>query len=602
MEKRTVFESLVSELSSHERRNMLERIGERVVAAGDEPLSVDRDEASIDLDAQYRAMGFWQRLAMFFQALFGGQDRTVVLERRVLANIARSVNGTTAGLIDTRDGTVGGGLSMELSRLRDAANLLSPPLRSCSGADKADFLVFLSGIEMTEFQELVLARTDPFGVAESHSDLTDIEIKRRLDRNLDDMLGALPAIGRQRMYQDAQFLYLLQQLISFRFDDLLTHFSQEGASENPSAPFTEVREQIGRLASIILSLNQTPNPGFVEAMFLFANRDRLIEERSSGGGAAGRLSGKQESSPGSGTSRMPAGSQLDGRESGDEFEQTIQRQVVRGLEAFEMVRIFSRRVPLRNLMRCITGNLSYRAEVIRGGEDWLAVLRRYWRDRTEETFRRFVFVRKRSEMLQESASLLDGGVPVPVHGYPSDRADGGSGRFGTTLSVAKAFFSTVFPLKIARPFKTLVIDGQFYKEVNRAEFVEGYNVLEQAMARIKAIESRLKPEGDYGRALRSLGGLEGVTAVSPDATLRAMEEDVGGLLDGAISALRSVAEVVHGILYGEVGGRFDTLSNLGYLGGSHNKEYLQTLDVALRKCRDAVRILGDSYDLESLRR
>jgi len=580
---------------------MLNRIGERVVAAGDEPLSVDRDEASIDLDAQYRAMGFWQRLVMFFQALFGGLDRTVVLERRVLTNIARVVNGTTPGLIDPHVGTVGGSLSKELSRLRDATHLLSAPLRSCSGAEKADFLVFLSGIEMTEFQELVLVRTDPFDVAESHSNLTDIEIKRRLDHDLDDMLGTLPAIGRQRMYQDAQFLYLLQQLIGFRFDDVLSHFSQPASTENPSAPFAEVREQLGRLSSIILSLNQTPNPGFVEAMFLFANRDRLLAE-SSRGDSSGSTSSRKESNADTATGRRRMAAESEGKVPGDEFEQTVQRQVAQGLEAFEMVRDFGRRVPLRNLMRCLTGNLSYRPELIRGGEDWLAVLRRYWRDRTEVTFRRFVFVRKRGELLQESAALLDGGVPVPVHGYPSDRADGGSGRFGTTLSVAKAFFSTVFPLKVARTFKTVVIDGQFYKDTNRAEFVEGYNVLEQVMGRIKSIEARLKPEGDYGRALRSLGGLEGVVAVSPDSTLRAMEEEVGGLLDGSISALRAVADVVHGILYGEVGGRFDTLSNLGYLGGSHNKDYLQTLDAALRKCRDAVRILGDLYDLETLRR
>jgi len=276
--------------------------------------------------------------------------------------------------------------------------------------------------------------------------------------------------------------------------------------------------------------------------------------------------------------------------------------VISGLEAFEMVRKFGRRVPMRSVMRVVTANLSYRPEVIRGGEDWLAVLRRYWRDRTEESFRRFVFVRKRSELIQDSSGLLDGGVPVPIHGYPTDRAEGGIGRFGTTLSVAKAFFSMIFPLKITRPLKTVVIDGQFYKEMNRAEFVEAYNVLEQIMSRIKSLENRLKPEGDYGRAMRGLNGLEPVTALTPETALQAMDEEIAGMLDGAISALRAVAEVVNGILYGEVGGRFDTLSNLGYLGGSHNKEYLQTLDAALRKCREGVRILGETYDLESLRR
>lgn len=578
---------------------MLERIGERVAAAGDEPLSVDRDEPTVDLDAEYRAMGMWQRIVLFFQAIFSGQDRILVLERRVLSNIVRSVNASTPGLLDHRAGMVGGPLFDEISHLRDAANRLSTSLRKCAGADKADFLVFLSGIEMAEFQELVVARTDPFGVAESHSDLTDIEVKRRLDHDLEDLLSTLPAVGRQRMYQDAQLLYLLQQLISFRFDDMLSHFSAQGADQTLGAPYTEVREQLGRLTSIVLSMNQAPNTGFVEAIFLFANRDRFpsrigspTDSRNSARIPAGNRHGPGDGN-GAGAAEQPAG---------DQFEQLLQAQVISGLEAFEMVRKFGRRVPMRSVMRVVTANLSYRPEVIRGGEDWLAVLRRYWRDRTEESFRRFVFVRKRSELIQDSSGLLDGGVPVPIHGYPTDRAEGGIGRFGTTLSVAKAFFSMIFPLKITRPLKTVVIDGQFYKEMNRAEFVEAYNVLEQIMSRIKSLENRLKPEGDYGRAMRGLNGLEPVTALTPETALQAMDEEIAGMLDGAISALRAVAEVVNGILYGEVGGRFDTLSNLGYLGGSHNKEYLQTLDAALRKCREGVRILGETYDLESLRR
>ncbi len=586
---------------------MLERIGERVAAAGDEPLSVDRDEPTVDLDAEYRSMGIWQRIILFFQAIFSGQDRILVLERRVIANIVRSVNGATPGLLDHRAGMVGGPLFEEIAHLRDAAGRLSTPLRKCAGADKADFLVFLSGVEMAEFQELVVARTDPFGVAESHSDLTDIEVKRRLDHDLEDLLSTLPAMGRQRMYQDAQLLYLLQQLISFRFDELLSHFSAQDADQTLGAPYTEVREQLGRLTSIVLSMNQAPNTGFVEAIFLFANRDRFPSRIGSPPESrnAPRLSVAQNGGEAAGNRR--AAGQGDGTGEveprvGDEFEQLLQGQVSMGLEAFEMVRKFGRRVPMRSVMRVVTANLSYRPEVIRGGEDWLAVLRRYWRERTEVSFRRFVFVRKRSELIQDSSGLLDGGVPVPVHGYPTDRAEGGLGRFGTTLSVAKAFFSMVFPLKITRPLKTIVIDGQFYKEMNRAEFVEAYNVLEQLMSRIKSLENRLKPGGDYGRAVRGLSGLEPVTALSPEMALQAMDEEVAGMLDSAIAALRAVTDVINGILYGEVGGRFDTLSNLGYLGGSHNKEYLQTLDNALRKCREAVRILGELYDLETLRR
>ncbi|HUX52752.1 MAG TPA: DUF5312 family protein [Spirochaetia bacterium] len=581
MERRSVFETLASQLSTDERKEILSRLGDRIVAAGDEPLSKDGDEETIDLEEHYRSLNLFQKIVVFFRALFSGQDRILVLERHALGDLARKVNAAIPGLVDSHNEFAGGALLDRIQDLRDATDSIAVLLRACSGADKAEFLVFLAGIEMGEFQELVESRTDPYRVAEAHPDLTDVEVKRRLDHDLDDLLSTLPAEGRQRMYQDAQLLYMLQQLLSFRFEDVTGHFSVQSSTGTTGAPFAAVKEGLGRLASLLLSMTDPPNPAFVESLVIFANRDRLSD------------SGDAEGAP------PDAGS--DGKKSSAEFEQLIEEQTNRTLRTFDSIRKFIRRIPIRNLMRCVTGNLSYRPETVRGGEDWFAVVRRYWRDYLDGSFRRFVFIRKRDNLLVEGSTLLESGAPVPVHGYPADRGIGGNGRYGTTLSVAKGFFTSVYPLKINRPFKTILIDGEFYKEMNRTEFADSYGVLDRSASRIRALEEKLKPDGDFG-AVFVRNNAQPRSPAIVEQVLRNLDAEVSSILESSLDALRKVSEVVNGILYGEVGGRYDTLSNLGYVGGRMNKEYLQTLDEALRKCKDAARIIGDLYDLESLRK
>ncbi len=60
----------------------------------------------------------------------------------------------------------------------------------------------------------------------------------------------------------------------------------------------------------------------------------------------------------------------------------------------------------------------------------------------------------------------------------------------------------------------------------------------------------------------------------------------------------TLSKVLNGVLHGEVGGYYDTLSNLQEIGGRHNKNYLEALDRALVGCRSAAGILGKLFDLE----
>ena len=56
--------------------------------------------------------------------------------------------------------------------------------------------------------------------------------------------------------------------------------------------------------------------------------------------------------------------------------------------------------------------------------------------------------------------------------------------------------------------------------------------------------------------------------------------------------------IIKGILYGESGGRFDTLSNLTYIGGSENAILMEHLSRSLKQAEEGQRIINELYDLE----
>jgi hypothetical protein len=62
---------------------------------------------------------------------------------------------------------------------------------------------------------------------------------------------------------------------------------------------------------------------------------------------------------------------------------------------------------------------------------------------------------------------------------------------------------------------------------------------------------------------------------------------------------RDARECLGGILFGEVGGRFDTLSNLGSLGKRDGQNVMVTLGMVHKKLERGFQILKELYDTET---
>ena len=83
-----------------------------------------------------------------------------------------------------------------------------------------------------------------------------------------------------------------------------------------------------------------------------------------------------------------------------------------------------------------------------------------------------------------------------------------------------------------------------------------------------------------------------------ESVVEMMERENSQILRSCMNSLQEFYNVINGILYGEVGGRYDTLSNLSYLGGSDNKGFKKKLDMLINNLSEAKQHLNQLSTIE----
>ncbi|MDR1316849.1 MAG: DUF5312 domain-containing protein [Spirochaetales bacterium] len=567
----TMFDKLVKEISSEERRNLLEQLSQKAPVCED-PMRPDEPESkTADLDEIYRGLGFLSRLVIYLKMLFTGRQREDVLERELLANIARDIQKRSPGIMNFSNGTFLPAFCEEITMLRDNVQTFLFPLSHAEGDAKGDFIAFLAGVLMEDVQARLFRETDPYYLAAKvmrkgqvsftpeewedrqnmdlplSADMPDGEMKKMMGNSLDDILAAIPSDGKTLMYQNMKVLYHLLSLSKFSFKKLISCFSSGPDSAAAPCPISRLKDQVMRLAEIMCNMKAPPSPVLLRVLLLFCNQEKT----------------------------------------GSALETEVVRQITQADRAVGSIREINRRIPWLLIARYVSRNLNYAYTISGGAEDWFSVLKQFWHGRIEAQYKDFTSRRKERELRREIRIIFDPAPVQEISGY-SFPVDGNtvSGAYPLSLSLVKTFLSAVFPGDLGGHLKTVLIDGVFYKDDNRKEFADGYNVLLKAGGMLASLEARLAPDGDVRLAVKA-NMKEYAPAVLKrrkiHAIVRETDLDAEYLLQTVQSGLLALSKVVNGILYGEIGGKYDTLSNLSYLGGKANAGFRSGLDGDLRK-------------------
>jgi hypothetical protein len=557
------FDSLVKELSSSERRDMLEKV-QSTISVSWEPATDDDETESrehVDATAEFYRMPLFARLWIMLRTVFSGQTREQLLSNRFIQQHATSLARRYPTIFDRRNSLVLPGFFQAVDGLSESVRPLSGALSRALGKNEPTFLAFLLNLELESVQRELAAETDPFEISKEDPEMPEPEVRRRMMINLDYVFESMSSDGRARMYDNARFLHALHRLANFPFQTISGRAVITGDDGAGSYPVRELTGPLSDLASALAALRFRPSPRLLEAVFIFAEQERI---------SAGDYN----------------------------LVEGLSRRLRTASLSLSEVRNFMDQVPVVGLVRVAVEDINYEPPVVTGGEDWFALVKRFWSDRCEKLYGEYVLSVQKRRYSREIESLVDAGPVQALQNYRT--IHGEEGQHARSLGALRLFLRTAFRQKMLLPLKTLLIDGDFYKSENRTEYDEAFQVLDNAEHVVASFQQRLEPGGDFGMTLDQLRK-QPHDAEYPDRIEKAMKKIDGRgseILNESIAAVRTIAEIVNGILYGEVGGRYDTLSNLGQIGGHSNRDLMSSLDSAMRTARAFLEIFSRLVDLE----
>ncbi|MAG13771.1 MAG: hypothetical protein CMN78_04155 [Spirochaetales bacterium] len=563
-QKASAFDRLVTGLSANERLDMLKRI-QTQPSENKEPLfESEASEESESVEAIFSRLGLIQRIVLFLKALFKQKEVMAVLEETVFEGFAREIETAYPGLYTYRTNTLGASFARELRGLREAIDIFSRPLAKAFGTLRGEFLAFLVGIEFPDYQSRLISATNPENYIDPDKSKTDFDIRRLMESDVQVVFKEMSDSDRTIVYRHVRSLHYLNEFVSFPVSKLLGAFSNTGLGE--TAPVGQTKNELFELSNLMASQGQPIEENPLKALFMFDLQEKLEDQNS------------------------------------EKVEQLLAASLENAYQGLSQIRSFNRSVPLKKLIRVGTHNMSYGPEQVGGGEDWFVLYRKFWEERLESCMDEFSFTNGKIKLLREVNTLFSFHQLEPAENYQSDLFEEDIRvHLENTIAFIKTFVNRLFLGDMNRTIQAFMVDGEFYKPQNREEFVDSYEGIHRSLNDISRMDSELAPQGSIGREIQDIRNELSKPALRRrkiETVLKNVDTKAEEIVKAARASINLFVRILKGILYGQSGGKYDTLSNISYIGGTDNARLIGRLSNILKQIEEAERILNGFYDLE----
>ena len=560
------FDQLVSNLTLEERQNLLLKLkAQNSISADPLYTTSEADQPGQDIATEYAALPWFYRLWYFILSFFRAKAPEKLYEDRRVMDLGAMTEEKSPGLYNAQKGLLMPAFHRHLGRLKDAARFFYSTLDTSVNRDKGSFFAFLGSLEMEEIHRSLQTGTDPGLIIEKNPELPDMELRQMAFKAMDEALNSISEENRNAMYFSARTLNCLKELSSFLYDRVLIAFGNNASVNGEACSVNVVKELLMSLNNVLHSLAVVPQLTLLESLFVFS-----LQERS--------------------------------REPGFDLGREIRGLMVKAEESLAVIREFNVKVPLTWIIRCATRDMTYTPRQISGGEDWFVVYREYWKRHVESLFSDFLKDRRHRELLNTFKYFLKGSSLKILANSQSETSPDGlpvKGAFG--LSFIRTFYSAVFMPDINRFLRPILIDGEFQKKENRAEYTESYNNLIKLEDDIIKFEYELSPSGDFGKryaqARQDMSALpikrRKIQIVVDEASGKAWE-----IVEQARDASRNIINILNGILGNEFRGKYDSLINMSKLA-ARDLQFTTGLNDTVQQLRRLIQILDDIEKMEN---
>ncbi|WP_028973965.1 DUF5312 family protein [Spirochaeta cellobiosiphila] len=562
----TIFEELVQTITPEERQNLLDALSTEVDLS-DEPLSLDTDGfTAVDLEKSFQSLNVIHRFFLFIKSLFTGKAIVDLMEDHLVAKQIDKITKVNSSLIDFRTNQFDTPMFTQITQLEESLGVFKDPLRYAFEVNKGEFYAFLGNHFIPDISVKLLNDTNPWTVRKNHPDKDSRDIKALCENALESAMMSITNNQKTDLYVHARVLYLLHKLSSFNWKLLTAPFLLGHPDYVSPCPVSELREGLEQIADIIQSLTIPPTLELLEVLFLFNSRENLQADDSKIG-------------------------------------EYLKLKINYAEKALGVLRTFNKQVPLRDIIQFLSNNVNYNPEEVSGGEDWFQTYRKFWESRSRLQIQAFIKAENRQKIIKEAANFLGKDKISVLENYNKDFANQGiSGRYCMTMAYLKEWYSTIMVEELNPLLKKILVDGDFYKKDNRAEFTDSYNNLLLLGSLITDFSTSLEPEYPFHQQLMGLVN-QNLKAedMKKEVSSLVMEVDLQAenIIKKALDAQNVMVKVLKGIVYGELGGKYDTLSNISHINFGGKGNFRQVIDGYLRKLEVGLKHLAALYDTES---
>jgi hypothetical protein len=567
MSDNSAFERLSSGLSQYERLKLLEKI----VSFSDttEGLLINTEkevEESVKAEDTYIRLPWYRRLWFFILGFFTGKPPIEMFINSKIAEIGRGIDLMFPGIFNWQKMQLRKNFQDELKKLKEAARFFYTILDSGISRNRGAFFVLWGSIEMRELHARLSEQTEPSNFTACNPDSSDIKLRQMAVNYVESEINNISEENRRIMYEGAHNIVCLKQLASFLFDRFIMSFNQSASDTEPVCPAAIVRGQLVSLANILYSIKKSPSVTLLSSMFIF-----MMPEQND--------------------------------KNAHETENELQKFTLRAEKAIDVIRTFNSRVPLINILRCVTHDTSYIPTEISGGEDWFVLFRKCWVENVTAQFNEFIKDRYRTKIQQLYSELFGNFVLDPFTNIVSDNSDEGIPVSNIqSLSYIMIFHKLIFMPIINVFIRPILIDGDFIRKENRTEFTEAYNILIKLDDTIKTYTKRLEKSGDLGKRWEQIWADIDSIALRRRKTsviLEDINEAVDAIIADARKAIKSMERIIDGILYPSSGKNYDTLVNLTKISGK-GTTFTDGMKEGLEKLRLVSHLLEAAAELANM--
>ncbi|NOY10097.1 MAG: hypothetical protein GXP33_14790 [Spirochaetes bacterium] len=562
------FDRLVSGLSKKEREELLARIESSVRISSSPVMDIRKDpDEQVDIEEEYSRLPFFPRFFIWIKSILGGNSREELMEAALYLKLRKRIEKGYPGIVDFKNNLFLSGMFDKLKNLLDAVTFFRSSVLPALGKHRGIFFTFLANEELNDIDRKIEEAIEPEAIQSEMQYLDVQNIRAEMMNKLEEVIDGIEEADRIRVYNDVIILQSLYNLCLFRIEDIAGKFKQPFGASEYTVPFNDISRLITELTCRLYSFKIPPNAKLLQILFFFS-----YQEKNSGDYG---------------------------------FADDLTSDLMHSEEKLNAIRDFNRTVPLLDISRYLLRDLNYRPEIMRGGEDWFFYFKKFWEKRLDYRFRVFRFNNRRREIIKEIAEFFR----MEKFEFPLNYRDNISGynihaAFPVSIGFLQNFYDRFFSVKINTPLKILVLNGEFYKEENRVEFTDSFNGTVNIKEDLKRLYKDFGKTGKYGIELSKIRNeliKTGLKEKQVNIIVENADKDAESIINNSLVNLGNLVKILDGVLYGEVGGKYDTISNYGDINGSRNKNYIDSLKSIIKILDKSVVLLNKVYKLEKSR-